>query len=422
MNLFKKSVAVVLAIAAPASAERQPIPVTSEYISRLVSEAGSRHPKIVAAQARASAAAESVRAVRLWQDPELGLGLRAAPREMRRDDGDIRVGYDQQLPRRGLYQAEAGRSAAEQRVKEAEVGMSANELAMAIGQATVELALADEMLGLQEQEIRWLETIVVTARERLKNPDATSGEPLRLESELAVRIQKRDSAQRQRVQLARTLNLLLLRNENAAWPALRLPEIATARMSAPALRAEMEARNPRLAALRHQIEASQAESDAAREKTKPVFSVGAETNVYSGSGDFREGMVTAKMTLPWFNRAAYRADIEQADRLRSAAESDLAAEVRDLYTRLTGFITDVENNGRLSLAYQTEVLPRSLKAAETLQSAWAVSRATLLEVLDSRRALLDIQLEQKRAAAAGQAALQNLWVLTGRFAKTGGTK
>lgn len=421
MKISNTITAMALAIAVTASADDKSIPATTEYISRLANEARSKHPKITSAKARALAAMEAIRAVRLWQDPELGLGATAASRMMRRDDGDIRLGVAQMLPRPGLYKAETGRALAEQRMKEAEIRVSANDLALLVAQTVVELALADETLGFQQQEIHWLETIVSTATERLKNPDATSAEPLRLESELAVRTQKWEAAKRQRAQLARTLNLLLLRNENASWPVLTLPDKADTQLSAAVLRAEMEARNPRLAALRHQIEAAHAESDAAREKTKPVFSVGAETNLYSG-GDVRDGMATVKMSLPWFNRAAYRADIAKAEALKFAAESDFAAEARDIYSRITASITDAENNGRLSLAYQAEVLPKSIKAAESLQNSWTLSKATLLEVLDSRRALLDARQEQKRAAAARQAALQNLRALTGRFATIEGTK
>jgi hypothetical protein len=43
-----------------------------------------------------------------------------------------------------------------------------------------------------------------------------------------------------------------------------------------------------------------------------------------------------------------------------------------------------------------------------LQAAWISSKATLLEVLESRRALLSARLEQRRAVAAQSAALEKL--------------
>ena len=68
-------------------------------------------------------------------------------------------------------------------------------------------------------------------------------------------------------------------------------------------------------------------------------------------------------------------------------------------------------------AYQNEVLPKTLKAAEATQNTWLSSKATLLEVLESRRALLNARQEQKRATAAQQAALQSIDAIVGSLVK-----
>ncbi len=394
----------------------QPAVLTSGYLNHLIAESISKHPKIEAAEARSQAAFQAIRAVRLWQDPELGLGATAARRSMRQDDGDIRVGFDQTLPRRGLYNAEKRRATAEHLMQSAEKLVTANELGLAVSQTAIELALADDTLSFQEQEIHWLETSVRTAQERSKNPDGTAAESLRLESELAVRAQKWESAKRQRAQLAKTLNILLLRDPASSWPELALPDKDIQRTSASTLQAELEKNNPRLIALRHQVEAAQAVTDAAKENRKPVFSVGVETNTYSG-GDFRDAMLMIKMSLPWFNRSAYKADIAQAENLKRAAAGDLSAEAREFYAQLTLLLTEAENSSRLAAAYRSDVIPKSLMAVTSTENAWVSSKATLTEVLDSRRALLEARQEQKRAAAAQQAALQSLSAITGTLVK-----
>ena len=82
-------------------------------------------------------------------------------------------------------------------------------MGLSVSQAVLELALADELIRLQTENLAWLQTIVETAAERAKNPDATATESLRLESELAMRTQTLASLKRQRAQFATTLNLLL---------------------------------------------------------------------------------------------------------------------------------------------------------------------------------------------------------------------
>jgi outer membrane protein TolC len=143
--------------------------------------------------------------------------------------------------------------------------------------------------------------------------------------------------------------------------------------------------------------------------------VGVESNSYSG-GDLRDVMGTLKLSLPWFNDPVYKADITRAGLLREAAQHDLAAEVRSLDTDLTALVTEAENQRRLAEAYRTKVLPRQEKTVEALKNAWVSSKATLLEVLEARRTLLEARMELERAVAAQHAALHSLTALTGGFA------
>lgn len=402
--------ALMLALAITAHADD----VTPQFINRLIHEAVTTHPSIEAAEARTQAATSGIGAIRLWEDPQLGLGTLFANQMNRQVNGDMLAGIDQMLPRPKLYQAEKRRAIAEQQVQEAARRQTANELALSVAQAVLELALADEVVRLQTENVSWLQTIVKTAEERAKSPDASATETLRLESELAMQTQTLAAAKRQRSQYATTLSLLLGRSVEHQWQPLALPVKAQAVLNAIALKVRMEHNNPRLAGLRHQAEGAQATADAAREKRKPVFSAGVQVYGYSqGNSNDMMTMVTLKMTLPWFNRSAYKADIARAESQRNAAQSDLAAEQRMLYTQITSMLTLAENNRRLADAYTSEVLPKSEKTVETLQNAWVSSKATLLEVLEARRALLQARQEQKRALAAQNVAAQALAALTG---------
>jgi outer membrane protein TolC len=396
------------------AADDSPATVTSAWIGRLALEAVSAHPSMQAARARTEAATAAIGAIRLWQDPQLGLGTLFASQMSRQGNGDISVGIDQMLPRPKLYQAEKRRAVADELTLKATRQQTANELGLMVAQAVLELALADEVVRLQGENVRWLQTIVKTAEERSKSPDATATETLRLESELAVQKQTLATAERQRGQYATTLNLLLGRPVERGWPALALPGRPLPTSTFAALKVRLERQNPKLAAMRHQVDGAQADADAAREKRKPAFSVGLQVNAYSG-GNSQDvmTMLTVGMNIPWFNRSAYKADIAKAEKQRDAASNDLAAEQRLLLTQSTALLTEAETSRRVVEAYTSEVLPKSEKAVETLQNAWISSKATLLEVLEARRALLQARQEQKRALAAQNVATQALSALTG---------
>jgi outer membrane protein TolC len=337
----------------------------------------------------------------------------------RQANGDIMVGIDQPLPRLSLYKAEKRKANADELAQQSTQRQTANELGLSVAQAVLELALADEVIRLQAENLEWLGTIVKTAEQRTKNPDSTATETLRLESEFAVRRQTLASARRQRAQFATTLNLLLVRPPESPWAPLMLPTQAEEIFNSIVLKVRLERDNPQLDAMRHQVEGAQAEADAARARKKPMFSVGTQYFTYS-RGTINDSMLVFgfKMTLPWFNSRVYKADIERADNLRAASQQDLDAEQRELYTQLTALITEAKNQQQLAEAYTDEVLPKSEQALVTLQNAWVSSKATLLEVLDARRLLLDARQEQKRALAARHAASYSLSALLGGLTKT----
>ncbi len=414
------ALALTFALASISQAEDRATPASPDLIARLIREAVATHPKIQAARERSEAARAAIKTVRLWEDPQVGLGFMAARRAMRQENGDAVASLDQMLPRPGLYKAEKRRMEAEHLAQNAVEQLTANELGLATAQAALELALADELIRLQSENVGWLETAERTAEERAKNPDASGTETLRLQSELAMRQQTLASARRGRSQMARALNILLGRNLQSEWRSLSLPADMPPLPGVAALKVKLERQNPQLASMRHMADSAQAETDAAKERKKPVFSVGVQTSTYSAAGDLRSSLLMIKMSLPWFNSSAYNADITKAEQTRRAARDDLVAEQRELQTQLTSLTTEAENNQSMVEAYSREVLPKAEKAVETLQNAWISSKAALLDVLDARRALLDARQEQQRALAARHAAFHSLAALTGSLATSPG--
>jgi outer membrane protein TolC len=402
-------VAVLAALGALALSSHAQTPrlLDATYLDALRAEVRTNHPSVAAAQARVLAANAGVRAVRLWEDPTANAGIMAANREFRSDNGDLIVGVEQMLPRRKLYDARKARAGAERAIFEAETRSAALMLETLVAQSVIELALVDEMLGIQTNQLAWLESMAANAREKLKDPMANASEPLRIESEVAQERQKIDNTRRQRTRLVRQLNILLGRETDDAWPVLRLPDSATL---TPALAEELSRLyqvNPTLQALLSTAEAAKSDIEVAKRERSPIFSLGVESSVYSG-GDFRQATVGAKMTLPWFNNSVYRANTERALRQQAAAEKDAEALARRLRGEAVAAHTEAETSARQAKTFSEEVIPRASKAVESTQNAWISSKASILEVLDARRALLNSRLEERRSVAAHRAALEVL--------------
>lgn len=381
--------------------------VDDGFLNSLRAEVRTNHPTLAAAEARLAAADAGVRAVRLWDDPVVGAGVMAAETMMRKDEGDLMFSAEQALPRRKLYEARRAKAAAERGVTRAEWNSAALQLETLVAQTALELALADEVVALSTQQVAWVESIAINARQRLADPSGSAAEPLRVESELALEQQRLDTHQRQRMRLARELNILLGRALDAPWAPLRLPE-----RPAPVSAVETELQrlleaNPLVQAQLRAAEAAHREIEVAQRERTPMFSVGVDSRVYSG-GDFREATVGAKMTLPWFNRSTYKATVDQARQQQAAAEREVEALERELRREAVAAQTDAETAGRQAATFAGQVIPRAEKATEAVQAAWISARASLLEVLEARRTLLNARLEERRALAAQRAALETL--------------
>jgi outer membrane protein TolC len=395
-----------LALVSPGLAQ-EPRLLDAPFLDTLRSEVRTNHPSVAAAQARVLAAESGVRAVRLWEDPTANAGVMAADQEMRRGDGDLIFGVEQMLPRRKLYEARKARAGAERAIFEAKTRTAALTLETLVAQSAIELALVDEMLAIETNQLVWLESMATNAREKLKDPMANASEPLRIESEVAQERQKIDTNQRQRIRVARQLNILLGRDTDAAWPHLRLPESATLTPALADELARLYQVNPMLQALLNTAEAAKSEIEVARRERSPTFSVGVESSVYSG-GDFRQATVGAKMTLPWFNKSVYRANTDRAIQQQAAAEKEAEALARRLRGEAVAAHTEAETSARQAKTISEEVIPRAGKAVESTQNAWISSKASILEVLDARRSLLSARLEERRSVAAHRGALEML--------------
>lgn len=377
------------------------------FLDSLRNEVRTNHPTMAAALARIEAADAGIRAVRLWEDPMVGVAVMGAEVMMRRDDGDLMFSAEQALPRPKLYRAQKSKAAAERSVMRAEASSVALELETMVAMTAIELAMADEMIAIMTNQIAWVDSIAVNARQRLADPMGMAAEPLRMESELAQERQRLDTSEYQRVRLARELNILLGRPLDATWPAMRLPR-GTADI--PKLQAELDRlpqSNPMLTAQVQVAEAARAEIEVAKRERAPMFGVGVDTRVYSG-GDFRETTVGAKMTLPWFNKSVYKATVDRAQREQEAARRQAEALERTLRQNAVAARTDAETAARQANTFSEQIIPRAEKANKALQDAWISSKATLLDVLDSRRAVLSARLEERSAVAAYSAALQKL--------------
>ena len=387
--------------------------VDETFLSGLRSEAARNHPAAKSAELRAAAATSDMRSVRLWDDPMVGLALIAADREMSRSDGDIRISLEQPLPKPGLFAANLSKAEALQRA-EAEISQSSLlEVGAAAAKDAIELALADESIALQATQISWLESMTENARQMSINPDATSADALRLESELAREKQILEAAQRTRDGIAQSLNLRLGRSLDSPWPMLKMAANPAPVPIASSEIARIPRVNPKVRSMKETAVAANSDIRIANSERLPQFSVAVESAIYSG-GDVRSAAVGLKMSLPFFNRVSYDAKIQASQLREKAAINDVETTRLEIASAVISAVTDAANASAQARAYSGEIRQRALAATQSVEASWISSKASLTDLLDSNRTLFSIRLEQRRFVAMQLAALENLNLLVPR--------
>lgn len=170
------------------------------------------------------------------------------------------------------------------------------------------------------------------------------------------------------------------------------------------LAARLEATNPLLQALSSRVEAARAGVSLARLETYPEFmlSAGYRRVNEPGMGGNREWMneavVMFSISLPiWGEKNSGKRD--EAAAMLEAAMQEREGASRMLRARLETLLSRGRDAGRRATLFQDRLLPKARQSHEAVDASYRSGRASLLEVFDSRRRLLETETGYWRALA-----------------------
>jgi outer membrane protein, heavy metal efflux system len=388
--------------------------LTSALIDALAEEALTNHPALRAADLRADAALWNAAAVRSWEDPMAKFGIMGADRERRADDGDLIYGAEQRLPlfgkpgaARALAQSEAG-------MRRQEAAFRALEIRRDLVKQLLKVALIDRELELSRDDVASLDTIVAATEDKYRNGLATQVEVLQTQNARAQRANLLRTAESLRGAAEASLNRFLSRKIDQPWPGLILPEPVAALPPARELILQATEAAPQLDVMRASLRQAESSLVLARKQRLPDLSVGVEGRQFADTGEFREGVVTLGVSIPWGNRSRYAADVKREQRKLEAAQLDIAdmqLALRDEISRLT---IQIDNARRESALYRTDIIPRTQQALDGARANWLNNRGTLRDVLEARRMLLEAQTIEARAISEQHSMLADLLLHCGR--------
>ncbi len=293
-------------------------------------------------------------------------------------------------------------------------------LAQAVGLGFFDYAYQGKAIELTAQNLALLGKLVPQVEERVR----TGGDLnalLRLQVELGKLRDRLASLTQQRPQLSARLAALLAipSDELLPWPDWT-PEARSELLTLPnpiSLLATLDASNPELLLLERKIASASAQTELARLETRPDFTVGLSyiqvgrpvVNPLTPDAGKDPWALTFAVNLPLWNGRTSGVRQEALANKR-AAESELTNRRNLLRADAKSALASLQDAHRRVHLYQDDLLLLARQAADITRISYAGNRATLLELIDSERSLLDLDLQLWRAEA--DAAQQRIILLT----------
>jgi len=351
-----------------------------------VAAASDQHPLLQEARARVSGAAGAVTAARELPNPVVsvtgGDANARGGREQRRE-----WGYSVELPleflnsrRQRVAAASASAEGARQeaRAVRAQVLRELRRVFVAVAHDQALLDAKSEL----EAQVGQLATIV---RRRSERGEGRPIEVPRVEIELeklrAGVERSRAAAEARRQRLAILLGAPVPRVEADLSRALALPRLDEL------LRRVVEA-SPVVEAVKARVAAAERAASAERWDRLPRVSAGAGR---VEELDRRSTTITATVTVPLWSWNVGR--IRQADAALAAERARLDAAIRELSASLGEAWLGCSAGQVAASRFRDEILPRAEASARTLGRAFELGESGLVDVIDSRRVLLDTRTE-----------------------------
>ncbi len=389
------------------------LPVTAVLINRLAEEARTNNPALHAEAAKVKAAQANVKSIRAWDDPTFMAGGVAASRSMRQEEGDIIYGIEQRLPLFGKPRMAKSAAQAEAATAGARANFRFQMLRLEIARQLLKTAVADYTIEIGTEDLAWLGSTTEAVEDHYHTGTATQTEVLRMLNERSKRAQQLRTDISQRDQERMFLNRLLNRRLENPWPKLTVPPVGPQVIYNELLKKMTLENEARLNVMRHEVNEAEAVVHSTKRARLPDVSLGLEGRQYSGDGEFREGLFTVRLSLPWFNRDKYRSDLER-DRARlTAAQLELADYELFVPTEASRLTVRIEASRLEATLYRDEIIPRSELALSSARSAWGANRGMFLDLMEARRLLLESRLTYVRTVAEQYQLLSELALCCG---------
>jgi cobalt-zinc-cadmium efflux system outer membrane protein len=379
---------LLLLVSAHALADERdelPNPLRLEHVLRY---GRSHRQEIVAARARARAAAERPAIVSALDDPMVMPSLDHLPFKLGGVDASFMV--EQRFPLSGVRGYRRRAAEADARRLRADADRVAQDVQLDSARAFLMLRERREMSRVLDEQLALAQQFVAAANARYSAGTGNQPEVLRAEIEVA-RLQGTIRAIRAEVAAAEAmLNTSLARPADAEVPPL---EASPLTVEPPAWRDAQDVtlrHRPELEVGRAELSRSQAEISVMESMYRPMGMV--RTGPAYTMADGWGWMALIGISVPIW-RGRLDAGVREAEAMTDMARADLAAMTRMVEGEAATARSQVLAARQRVLSLRDDVLPRARHAIDPVLSAYAAGTVPFVSVIDAAQALWSVQAE-----------------------------
>ncbi|MDP0501454.1 MAG: TolC family protein [Verrucomicrobiota bacterium JB022] len=363
------------------------------------------NPGLEAFSARYEAAQARIPQARSLPDPMLQVTHFVESVETRNGPQENAIMLNQRLPWFGKLDARGNAASAEAEALWYAYQNQQLALARRVAMGFYEYAYTAKALELTRSNVDLLDQLLPMVEERVRG-GGDLNPVLRLQVELGKLNDRLQTLEQQRAAQSAQLRELLGMEpgEPLIWPEWSAP--ATEALDGPSLQLALEANHPELQMLARRVESAEARREIARLENFPditlglnYIQIGDPGMPMAGSDPGKDAWgVMVSVNLPVW-RGKYDGQRDEAHQQQRAAEAELRDRENGLKAELAAALARYRDADRRLTLYRDTLLPLAGQAAEISRTSYEVGRATLLELIDSERSKLELQLLYWRAAA-----------------------
>lgn len=388
---------------------------TNDTLNTYIEVALANNPEIAAAQRRWESALQKIPQARALDDPMVGVDVER--RDTTRFDtfSDNEWMISQSLPWFGKRDLRGRVESGAAKQVEMDWQMKTLEVVAMVKQAYYDLWQAERELDVNERSQELMRQFVEVARARYETGKASQSDLIRAQNELAKLSEDRVDRVRMQKQALAELNQLLRRAPGV--PAEIGPEVTAPVLELGVTLEQLQAaaeHRPELRGLGEgTVRSAEASLALARKSYAPDVQFRVEARQFNGQSGIQEYDTGVFINFPWLNRAKRNAAVAEARANLEASRADLDAMRVRTATDVKKLYDGVHTMHHHYDLYNQVLIPQQELAVEAARAAYESGTGGFLDLLDARRMLFDLEMQNLHHAAEFQRLLASLERMVG---------